>query len=240
VAHRPGNAIGWIFSAIGLLAATGGLAQEYAQYAYVTRPGSLPGAVLAAWYASWWWYPAITLALVFTLLWFPSGRPLSARWRPVAVVAAIATAALVALTALQPTLTLRETDYAVDNPIGLAGIQHPQQSTVGAGLFLLLTGCMLAAVLSMVLRFRRSRRVERQQLKWFTYAGPPSRSPQATARPRRADPPVAPLAADLAVVARRTAGSGPAVADHGSVAPYGESWLAASWPGVATVPAPRP
>jgi len=171
VAHRPGNAIGWIFSAIGLLAASGGLAQEYAQYAYVTRPGSLPGAVLAAWYASWWWYPAITLALVFTLLLFPSGRPLSARWRPVAVVAAIATAALVALTALQPTLTLRETDYPLDNPIGLAGIQHPQQSTVGAVLFLLLTGCMLAAVLSMVLRFRRSRGVERQQLKWFTYAG---------------------------------------------------------------------
>ena len=171
VAHRPGNAIGWIFSAIGLLAATGGLAQEYAQYAYVTRPGSLPGAVLPAWYASWWWYPAITLALVFTLLWFPTGRPLSARWRPVAVVAAIATAALVALTALQPTLTLREADYAVDNPIGLAGIQHPQQSTQGAVLFLLLTGCMLAAVLSMVLRFRRSRGVERQQLKWFTYAG---------------------------------------------------------------------
>ena len=171
VAHRPGNAIGWIFSAIGLLAATGGLAQEYAQYAYVTRPGSLPGAVLPAWYASWWWYPTITLALVFTLLWFPSGRPLSAHWRPVAVVAAIATAALVALTALQPTLTLRETDYALDNPIGLAGIQHPEQGTVGAVLFLLLTGCMLAAVLSMVLRFRRSQGVERQQLKWFTYAG---------------------------------------------------------------------
>jgi class 3 adenylate cyclase len=171
VAHRPGNAIGWIFSAIGLLAATGGLAQEYAQYAYVTRPGSLPGAVLPAWYASWWWYPTITLALVFTLLWFPSGRPLSAHWRPVAVVAAVATTALVALTALQPTLRLREADYAVDNPIGLAGIQHPEQTTVGAVLFLLLAGCMLAAVLSLVLRFRRSRGVERQQLKWFTYAG---------------------------------------------------------------------
>jgi hypothetical protein len=54
VAHRPSNAIGWVFSAIGLLAATGGLAQEYAHYAYVTRPGSLPGAIVAAWYAVWW------------------------------------------------------------------------------------------------------------------------------------------------------------------------------------------
>jgi len=49
VAHRPSNAIGWIFSAIGLLAFTALLAVQYATYAYVTRPGSLPGATLAAW-----------------------------------------------------------------------------------------------------------------------------------------------------------------------------------------------
>jgi hypothetical protein len=42
VARRPSNAIGWIFSAVGLLALAGGLAEQYAQYAYVTRPGSLP------------------------------------------------------------------------------------------------------------------------------------------------------------------------------------------------------
>jgi hypothetical protein len=54
VAHRPGNAVGWIFSAVGLLAATGLVAMEYAAYACLTRPGSLPGAALAAWYASWW------------------------------------------------------------------------------------------------------------------------------------------------------------------------------------------
>jgi hypothetical protein len=171
VAHRPGNAVGWVFSAVGLLSASGGLAMEYAEYAFVTRPGSLPGATLAAWYASWWWYPLLALILVFTLLLFPTGRLLSARRRPVVMVAAIATAALTALTALPPTLTLQNEDYTVDNPIGLAGIQDPEQSTVGAALFLLFLGCMVAAVVSMVLRFRRSRGVERQQLKWFTYAG---------------------------------------------------------------------
>jgi hypothetical protein len=49
VAHRPGNALGWIFSAIGLLSSAGVLAMEYAEYAYLTRPGSLPGAALTAW-----------------------------------------------------------------------------------------------------------------------------------------------------------------------------------------------
>jgi hypothetical protein len=86
VAHRPGNAIGWLFSAIGLLTATGTLALDYAEYAYVTRPGSLPGALLAAWY-QWWWLPMFALILVVTPLLFPPAgccRPAGARlrWRP--------------------------------------------------------------------------------------------------------------------------------------------------------------
>jgi hypothetical protein len=49
----------------------------------------------------------------------------------------------------------------------------------------------------------------------------------------RADPPVRTVNKSTwqSVVARRTAGSGPVVAHHASVARYGESWLAASWPG---------
>ena len=109
VARRPGNAIGWLFSAIGLLTATGTLALDYAEYAYVTRPGSLPGALLAAWY-QWWWLALFALVLVFTPLLFPTGRLLSARWRPVAGVAAVATMALVVLSAIEPTLTLRRFD----------------------------------------------------------------------------------------------------------------------------------
>jgi Flp pilus assembly pilin Flp len=45
--YRPGNAVGWIFSAIGLLAGTGMLGWQYAQYAYPRCPfGSVQGALL--------------------------------------------------------------------------------------------------------------------------------------------------------------------------------------------------
>jgi hypothetical protein len=84
VAHRPGNAIGWIFSAVGLLAATGWLAMEYAAYAYITRPGSLPGAILAAWYQQQWWIPMFTLVFVATPCCSPPAgcrRPAGARSR---------------------------------------------------------------------------------------------------------------------------------------------------------------
>jgi hypothetical protein len=65
VAHRPGNAIGWLFSASALLAVTAQMAGQYAVYAYVTRPGSLPGATLALWYGSWPWFLVIALTLIF-------------------------------------------------------------------------------------------------------------------------------------------------------------------------------
>jgi hypothetical protein len=170
VAHRPGNAIGWIFSAVGLLSATAALGMEYAEYAYVTRPGSLPGAVVAV-SLYWFWFPLLGLILVFTPLLFPTGRLLSARWRPVAVAAAVGLAAVTVLAALQPTIRLQNEDYTVGNPIGIAGVPDPEAGgVVGAVLLGLLFGCMAAAVASVVVRFRRSRGVERQQLKWFTYA----------------------------------------------------------------------
>jgi hypothetical protein len=115
VAHRPSNAIGWIFSAIALLAFTGQLASEYATHAYVTRPGSLPGAILAAWYASWVWFLVVALALVFTPLLFPTGRLLSPGWRPAAWLAGVMTVALTVLGALQADLDV-SADQVTANP----------------------------------------------------------------------------------------------------------------------------
>jgi hypothetical protein len=172
VAHRPGNPIGWIFSAVGLLSSAAVLGMEYAEYAYVTRPGSLPGAGLTAWLAVWSWFPLLGLILVFTPLLFPTGRLLSARWRPVAVAAAVGIAAFTVLVALQPTIRLQNEDYTVRNPIGLAGVPDPEGGGVmGAVLTGLLFGCLAAAVASVVLRFRSARGDERQQLKWLCMAG---------------------------------------------------------------------
>jgi len=170
VAHRPANAIGWIFSAVGLLTGTGLFAWQYAEYAYLTRGSPLPGAMLGAWYNNWFWYPTVTLSTVFTLLVFPTGRLLSARWRPIAWLTAAITATVVALGALAPTLNLGERTK-LRNPVGLAAIPNPERGALGPVLFGLLLGCTGAAVVSLVLRFRRSQGVERQQLKWFTYAG---------------------------------------------------------------------
>ena len=136
----------------------------------MTRPGSLPGAILAAWYSSWTWYPTIALALVFTPFLFPTGRLLSPRWRPAAWLAGAATATFTVLAALQPKLDAAGDDV-IANPIGVAAVENPEESAVGVALLNLLGLLAVVAFVSLVIRFRRSRGEERQQLKWFTYAG---------------------------------------------------------------------
>jgi hypothetical protein len=107
---------------------------------------------------------------VFPLLLFPTGRPLSPRWRPVVWVAAGVTAIFTILGALRPSLQLPD-GRTVANPIGVAGVGNVEENALGAVLDGLLLLSLGAAVCSLVIRFRRSHGVERQQLKWFTYAG---------------------------------------------------------------------
>ena len=171
VAHRPSNAIGWIFTAIGLLAATALPAGEYTTYVYWTRSGSLPAAILVAWaLLGGTWYLTMALALVFTPLLFPTGHLLSPRWRPVAWLAAAATAAFTVLATLQPNLA-RAPGRVIANPIGVAWLADLEESRVGVALLSLMGVLMLVGFGALVVRFRRSRGDERQQLKWITYAG---------------------------------------------------------------------
>jgi hypothetical protein len=169
VARRPDNAMGWLFAAVGLLALTLSLANEYTKYAYVTRPGALPGAIVAAWIGGWGAFPLFILIFTFTLLLFPTGRLLSPRWRPIAWLAGADLAAITVLAALQPTLAVGQGGRAIANPIGISGLPHPERGLAGAVLIGLFTVAALAGCASLVLRFRRARGEERQQLKWFTY-----------------------------------------------------------------------
>jgi hypothetical protein len=167
LARRPGNIIGWIFTAVGLLTTTADLAEPYATYAYA-HPGTLPVPLLAAWVNAWIWPPTIMLTVVFPLLLFPTGRSLSPRWRLVTWLAVGLVVAYTVSGALNPSLQLD--GRAIANPIGVAGMGL-DRGFLGAVLSDLLLLVFAAAIVSLVVRFRRSRGVERQQLKWFTYSG---------------------------------------------------------------------
>lgn len=65
--------IGWLFCAIGLSFAVVHFTAEYAIYALLARPGSLPWGEASVWIWSWVWVPAIGLVVFLDLL-FPNGR----------------------------------------------------------------------------------------------------------------------------------------------------------------------
>jgi hypothetical protein len=166
VARRPANLIGWSFVAAGLGLALQGFAIQYAIYALLTNPGSLPGGAWLAWISTWLTIPAIYSAFMALLLLFPTGRLLSPRWRPVAwlVVGWIAGVAVGNFT------------YPLDSylgaeaPVRLNETAGQIMNTIGSLAWLLATLAIPAAAASLVIRFRRSRGQERQQLKWLAYA----------------------------------------------------------------------
>ena len=80
--RRSENPIGWLLLAAGLISAIGRFEIAYATYVLLTRPGSLPGGIFAAWSASWLWGAVIGILFNVFLI-FPTGYLPSAAWRTV-------------------------------------------------------------------------------------------------------------------------------------------------------------
>jgi hypothetical protein len=167
VARQPNNRIGWLCCAVGLLLGPAFLGQDYAWYALLHEPG-LPGGWAMAWLGQWPWSIAVGL-LWFLLLLFPNGHLVSPRWRPVAWGLAVDIAALWVWAAFAPRPLEAIGLEHLTNPLGLQQAEAAFKLLIGIAFPI---GALLAvlSVASMVVRFRRARGVERQQLKWFTFA----------------------------------------------------------------------
>jgi hypothetical protein len=158
--RRSENPVGWFFlGSAGCFAITL-VAAEYATY-------ELPGARAMAWPQSWLWVPGVMLLLCFLPLYFPSGRLVSRRWRWVVGLALFSCVTGAALSALSPG-EIPATSGAV-NPLGIealgsvSDLLEPVYLALGFFLF-------FASAASLVLRFRRSGSLERQQIKWLAFA----------------------------------------------------------------------
>ena len=173
VAKRPEHPISWILTATAL---AGGIAGISA----LTLPPGLTEP-------TWWqlalaiisgpaWYSLLYMVLVLIPLLFPTGALASPRWRWVGWIGGVGLAAMSLLWMIQEAFC---TDWSpVDdscisvlaNPIGIQDMPNPEESAVGAAFYAVLLVGVIAALSSLVIRYRRATTIEREQVKWVAFS----------------------------------------------------------------------
>ena len=166
--RRSRHPVGWLLLGLGLTLSAGDVVYVYVRYGLVARPGSLPAAGYLAGVSLG--TIAIWLACAgFVLLLTPTGSLPSARWRWWARVAAAAPVVYVLGSLVEPA-PLRPEYPTVANPLAVpAAWVGPLRAVTGVALVVTVVGVPVAAG-SLVVRFRRARGVERQQLRWLALA----------------------------------------------------------------------
>jgi signal transduction histidine kinase len=165
--RNPSNPIGWLMMTFGLGFLLSGLTSELATYGYETNPGGVPLRALWAWIGSWIFIVVMTPIPALLLL-YPTGTVPTARWRPLPWALIGATALAIVSTVLR-TDPIYAGDLRVPNPTGVSALNGAAtiaQNIAGFAYIVVLAPLCIVAV---ILRFRRSRGVERQQIRWLVY-----------------------------------------------------------------------
>jgi hypothetical protein len=163
--RRPHHPVGWLLLGVGLALQGSLLIEGYVEYGLLARPGSLPGARYLAGFA----YSTVLIWLScagFVLLLTPTGRLPSPRWRWWARLAAAAPMVMLLGSVVQPDPLAP--DYH-GNPLAVPALARVLVVPAVAGVAVILVSVLVGAG-SLVVRFRRARGTERQQLRWLALA----------------------------------------------------------------------
>jgi hypothetical protein len=163
--RRPRHPVGWLLLTLGLSVAAAGIATGYANYGVLARRAALPAADYAAVYHSVA-VPIWATCLGFVLLLTPTGSLPSPRWRWLAVGMVAAMLLAVVSTALLP---LDLPYQSVVNPLAVSALAGPLRIVNGVSWLATILVVPVGAW-SLVVRFRRARGTERQQLRWLALA----------------------------------------------------------------------
>ena len=163
----PRQRIGWLLMATGVFYSISILASAVA---FATVADGPTGLAMARW-GGWFAFVTSTLsgvALTAIAFLFPRGRtasPILARLQPLLAMPWLVWAVL---WALQPGPMFLLT--SLDNPVGIGPDVARFLTPTGVPSIVAAAGALALAAASVVWRYRRSRGVERQQMKWFAAA----------------------------------------------------------------------
>ena len=164
---KPQNKLGWVFLVAGVCLTFGAFGQEYAVHALLAAPGSLPFPDVFGWLPNALWPIAIGM-LIYLLLLFPDGHLTSRRWLPVGWFTGGITVLLTAAAVVQATAQWSDPIAQLTSNSGSETL--PILSVAITIAFFGIPVAILAALASLIVRFRGSVGEERLQLKWFVTA----------------------------------------------------------------------
>ena len=158
----PANPLGWLLCAAASVSAVAHFSGEYAIYALLAQPDTLPAGEALAWLTSWVWIPFIGF-LVISFLLFPDGHLPGRRWEWLVWLTVLFTFVGSVWQAFSPGAI--DSLGSIRNPLGYEGLpkaNEPMEMIMFALLF-------VAVAPSLFVRIRRARGIERQQIKWPAY-----------------------------------------------------------------------
>jgi hypothetical protein len=161
--RRPANPIGWLYGAAGLAwAYTLPVEPWLDQLIREHRPLPLVAQVVAA-AGTLGWAPAIALGVTLPALLLPNGQLRSRRWRLVVASSVTGVVLVIVAGSLSPGPV---EELGIDNPLGLAGTAGDVAAVLTVVGVVLHWLSLPPAAVCVVLRFRSSRGIERQQMRW--------------------------------------------------------------------------
>jgi hypothetical protein len=168
LSRQSHNLIGWLLMLPAVALAAGGAYGTYF-HSFADAPAH-PSLVflLVLWFDGWSWLLLI-FPVFFILLLFPTGQPVSARWRWVTLYVLAVCVCFFILIAFGPILGPQDVSWFVKNPVGVIPEAWTEKYSVAPFGIGLLTVTALS-VASIFARYRSAQTVEREQIKWLLSA----------------------------------------------------------------------
>ncbi len=172
LSHQPGNRIGLLMMLPGVSLST--LVDAYLK-PFINGGSPLPQIPSVAflfilWFSNWNWV-LLVFPLMFIMLLFPTGRPLSPRWGRLIYVGLGLASSVVFLATFNHTLAPGQgrASWSYPNPIGF--LTAKWNNVLLTPLLIVFLVWIILCAFSLFIRFRGARGIERQQIKWLFFGG---------------------------------------------------------------------
>jgi len=171
ISHQPRNVIGLLMMlpGISLFVLVDAYLRPYISGALPVPALPTPVFLLILWFSNWNWL-LLVFPLMFIMVLFPTGRPLSRRWGWLIYFGLGVAVVFILLITFSQSLAPGSggVDWSLRNPIGF--LDPKLLDGVVAPFIVAMPIWVVLCTVSLLVRFRRAGGIEREQIKWLFYA----------------------------------------------------------------------